>query len=148
MVNSKSYICSRHNQIFLLIVQYLHCSISFINSNVNYGGRPLKNGSWNGILSLFDRKQADFVPHVFSINNKRNLIINFKTLLPAKEHITILSYPQVVINENPWNIFSSFSFQIWILIGLFFLFYGTLNWVDLLKICKEKYYNVSSFLGF
>lgn len=55
-------------------------------------------------------------------------MIHFSSLIPAKEHITIVSYPKVVVDESPWNIFGCFSAQIWMLIGIFFLFYSLLNW--------------------
>lgn len=44
--------------------------------------------------------------------------------------LTMFSYPRAQISESPWNIFSSFSSHIWILIAFFFVVYGILNWVN------------------
>ena len=76
---SRSFICSSHNDIYNLILRYLRCrfvtfnlkktnicqsitcfkfvhsSISFAVSPENFGGH-FKNGSWTGMLSLFEHK--------------------------------------------------------------------------------------------
>ncbi len=129
LANNTSYICSRHNEIFHYVLRYLRCSLDFVDSRVNYGGRLQSNGSWSGILSLLDRHRVDFLPHIFSNTNGRASVVDFETLIPAKEHITIVSYPKVVaIVEGPWNIFKSFSVTIWLLIAGFYLLYSLLNW--------------------
>lgn len=125
------FICSRHNEVFLFILKYLHCSLSFLNSGNNFGGRLQPNGSWNGVLSLLNSSLVDFVPHVFSLTNHREEVIYYQRLLPATEQICIISYPRAVRQQSPVILLSVFTATIWLLIGLSYLLYSILNWLSL-----------------
>lgn len=93
---------------------------------------------------LFVQK-ADFFAHIFANTNRRDEILDFSYLLPQKEMLTIFSYPRARVSESPWNIFSSFSSQIWALITFFFLIYGALNWYSYKqKVFKTKLLDLSS----
>lgn len=65
--------------------------------------------------------------------------------MPQKEMLTIFSYPRAQISESPWNIFSSFSPQIWFLVAFFFSIYGALNWYNYKQTTlKTKFLDLSS----
>ncbi|KAJ6223220.1 hypothetical protein RDWZM_001765 [Blomia tropicalis] len=129
----QSFICSPQNDIYNFILRYLRCSISFAISQSNFGGH-IVNGSWTGILSLFESKKADFVPHVLNCIGDRTEIIYYQTLVPNKDILSILSYSHYMFHESPFNIFKSFSIEIWIIILISFIIYGTLNFYQTLSL--------------
>lgn len=77
--------------------------------------------------------------HIFSCTNNRVDIIDYRSLLPAKELISMLSSPRVTTIESLGNFFSMFSKTVWFLTGTVYLFFGTLYYVDMI-FEKGRYY--------
>ena len=76
-------------------------------------------------------QEADFIPYIFWNEQQRELVIDFNDLQPQDELLSILSYTKAVYSGSPFKIFNSFSPQIWILIAVSFVLYGTLNWLNM-----------------
>ncbi|KAI2803942.1 hypothetical protein BLOT_008081, partial [Blomia tropicalis] len=136
---NKTFICSTHNEILRLILKYLHCDIEIIKSDYNYGGKQTNNGKWDGILSYFDNKKADFIPHIFTSSPSRHSLIEFDLLIPQKELVTIFSTPHVSFNRSIPSISSIFPTNIWTISK-----FTINNWKELLD---EFFYSYLEIFG-
>ncbi|KAH7638133.1 hypothetical protein HUG17_9238 [Dermatophagoides farinae] len=148
---NKTMVCSSNNQLFLIILKYLQCSINFIRSSEDYGGR-LIDGQWTGILQQFARNESDFIGHIFAIVNGREKVIDQTYLMPNKELISIFSFTKLPrFYDNPFRIFECFTLFIWILIALSLLITGAISSVIIMKNDRRLWFikiiasNIDSF---
>ena len=71
--------------------------------------------------------------HKFNVLGDRSKIIYYETLVPNNDILSILSYSHYMFHESPFNIFNSFTLQMWIIIIISYLIYGALNYYQTLS---------------
>ncbi|XP_075585152.1 uncharacterized protein LOC142597365 isoform X2 [Dermatophagoides farinae] len=121
IIYGEQYICSSSYEIYLMLLHYYRCSISFVVSNESYGGYLTSNGSWTGILKLVQQNKIDFIPHMFSMEYNRHQLLDHKQLFPQEHTTTMLTQKHYLINDDPFRLFHAYTLDIWLLILTSFL---------------------------
>src|SRR5699024_5055590 len=92
-------------------------------------------------------KEADFIPHIFSSNNNRHLVIEYAFQMPQPPLLNMFSVPKRAFNYAAhWKFSGNFSREVWIGIFVFFLVCGLLNWANMVSVSVEKYASTSEFV--
>ncbi|XP_050714181.1 probable glutamate receptor isoform X2 [Eriocheir sinensis] len=92
-------------------------SLNFTYSIVQgdgYWGAPTQNGTWNGMIGMVMRKEADLGLGPFGVSYKRNKVVGF-TLPIFREVLHILTArprPQ----PQPWGFLAPFTLNVWLVL--------------------------------
>ena len=92
---------------------------------------------------------------MFTCRNDRDMLLDKQFRLPQKERLSIISFQNEKIYAKRFEIFSSFSAEIWLLILLFWLAFFTIDLfhqqdlqINCLKNMKTKHWMHSLFVVF
>jgi hypothetical protein len=83
----------------------------------------------------------DTLSKEFIYNEERSLTTDFLYLMPNLKLVSIMSCPEVMVDNSPFNILNIFQPLIWIMIFISYLFVLSLNEI---KINNRK---IMSFIG-
>ena len=77
-------------------------------------GRKLPNGSWDGIIGMIERKEADIGIGGITISNERMSVVDFSFPYIATPVQYAMRYPQTL--PPVMIIFKPFHWQVWIIL--------------------------------
>ncbi|XP_076314970.1 putative glutamate receptor [Tachypleus tridentatus] len=95
----------------------------------NFGAR-LQNGSWNGMIGMLERKEADIAVGSLTITRDREDAIDFT--FPFYEEPTKILLPKPETESKLWTVAKPFRWQVWLAVLLvLFLISTTIYFLNL-----------------
>ena len=95
-----------------ILAEKLNFTLKLMVSNDGQWGAMYDNGTWNGMVAMLMKEQADIAGAGLSVNKERGMVITFSRPI-AEERLTLISASNLASQANPWIYFEIFPHAAW-----------------------------------